>query len=107
MRRTAEISGDWLAYIFYGVSIAGLLVILSVVVWPLDGFADVAFAVLLVSLAIATAIGLWRRRTDRTGAHLRTDEDIAYDPVAYPGQAARERWERAVRRLPGGDEEEE
>jgi hypothetical protein len=52
-------------------------------------------------------IGAWRRRTDREDEHLGTAEDIAYDPVAYPGQAAKQRWLRAVRRLPGGGDEDE
>ncbi|UPW01258.1 hypothetical protein M0R88_03915 [Halorussus gelatinilyticus] len=75
---------------------------------PLDGAASVALAVLFGSLVTVTAFGLWRKRTDDDGfAHLGTLEDITYDPFADPGQAARDRWEKAVGRLPDEDDERE
>jgi hypothetical protein len=107
MSRTFEVSGRSLLYLFYASSVAALLSVLAVVVWPLDGFASVAFALLLALLVFAAVVGAWRRRTGREGEHLGTDEDIAYDPIAYPGQAAKQRWERSLRRLPGGDDEED
>jgi hypothetical protein len=76
------------------------------VVWPLDSVANVALAALFASLILAAIVGLWRRRTGRERAHLGTDEDIAHDPIAYPGHAATHSWLKAVRRLPGGDDEE-
>ena len=107
MRRTFEISGRSLLYPFYASSLAALVAILPLVVWPLDDVGSVALAVLLSSLVLTAVVGLWRRRTGREGEHLGTEEDIAYDPIAYPGQAVKRRWLKAVRRLPSGDDEEE
>ncbi|NHN60986.1 MULTISPECIES: hypothetical protein [Halorussus] len=107
MSRTFDISGKSLIYLFYGSSLAALATLLAFVVSPFDSFASVALAVLFASLLIAAVVGLWRRATGREGEHLGTAEDIAYDPIAYPGQAAKDRWLKAVRRLPGGDDEED
>ena len=107
MSRTFELSGKSLIYLFYASSLAALVPLLAFVVLPLDGFASVALAVLIAFLLIAAVVGLWRRATDREGEHLGTREDIAYDPIAYPGQAAKHRWMKAVRRLPGRDDEED
>ena len=107
MSRTFEISGKSLIYLFYASSLAALVTLLAFVVLPFDSVASVALAVLFASLLIAAVVGLWRRATGREGEHLGTAEDIAYDPIAYPGQAAKHRWLKAVRRLPGGDDEED
>lgn len=107
MGRTVEVSGHALLYLFYASSLAALLSIIPFVLFPLDDLGSIALAVLLVSLVLAGIVGLWRRRTGREGSHLGTAEDIAYDPIADPGQAAKHSWTRAVRRLPGGDDEEE
>jgi hypothetical protein len=107
MRRTFEVSGRSLVSLFYVSSLAGLLALLYLVVLPIDGVGSGALAVLFAFLLFTTAVGLWRRQTGRDGEHLGTDEDIAYDPIAYPGQAAKHRWEKAVRRLPGGDDGED
>jgi len=101
-----EITGKTLEYLYYAVTLAALVPLLVILVWPFDSVADLAVAVLLVSLALATAVGLWRRKTGRDPQHLGTDEDIAWDPIAYPGQAAKDRWLKAVRRLPGDDEDD-
>ncbi|CQR48760.1 hypothetical protein BN996_00208 [Haloferax massiliensis] len=62
---------------------------------------------LFAAVALASIVALWRRATGRDeGSRLGTAEDITYDPFADPGQAARDRWEKAVRRLPGSDDEE-
>jgi len=106
MSRSVDISGTSIVYLFYVVSLPGLVAILAVVVFPLDGIGDAALATLIVSLVLAGVVGAWRRRTGREDDHLGTAEDIAYDPSAYPGQAATQRWLRAVRRLPGWDEED-
>ena len=107
MSRTFEISGKSLIYLFYASSLAALVPLLAFVVFPLDGVASVGLALLIALLLGTAVVGLWRRRTDREGEHLGTDEDIAYDPIAYPGQAARHTWEKAVRRLPGGNDGED
>lgn len=107
MRRTVELSGRSLLYLFYASSLAALVAVIPLVVWPLDDLGSIALALLLASLVCTAVVGLWRRRTGREGEHLGTAEDIAYDPIAYPGQAARYSWAKAVRRLPGGDDEED
>jgi hypothetical protein len=107
MRRTVEISGQSLRYLFYASSLAALVAVLPLVAWPPDDLGSVALALLLASLMLAAVVGLWRRRTGREGEHLGTDADIASDPIAYPGQAAKHSWAKAVRRLPGGDDEED
>jgi hypothetical protein len=106
MGRRIELSGDSLGHFLYALQLVGLLLVLLFVAFPLDGLAGLLVAFLFASLVGATAFGLWRRRTDSDGQRgLGTAEDITYDPFADPGQAARDRWERAVRRLPGEDDE--
>ena len=106
MGNTLELSGDSLSRFLYALQLAALLFGLLFVALPIDGPVDVLLAGLLATLATATAIGLWRTTTDSEGrTRLGTAEDITYDPFADPGQAARDRWERAVRRLPGEDDE--
>ncbi|AEH36248.1 hypothetical protein [Halopiger xanaduensis] len=83
-----------------------LLLVLLFVALPHDNAWSILFAVLIVLLLLATAVGLWRRPADGDGqAHLGTADDITSDPFADPGQAAKDRWEQAVRRLPGEDDE--
>ncbi|MUV58872.1 hypothetical protein [Halogeometricum sp. CBA1124] len=103
MERTVDLSGDSLARFLYASQLTALLLVVFFVV---DGVAGVAVAVLFASLSAAAAVGLWRTVRDREGGErLGTADDITYDPFADPGQAARDRWEKAVRRLPGGDDE--
>jgi hypothetical protein len=105
MSRSLEITGSSIVYLFYAVSLAGLLSVLFFVLPPLSTPGTVALATLLVGLTVAGCIGCWRRLADRDGDHLGTAEDLAYDPIAYPGQAAKHRWEKAIRRLPGRDDD--
>ncbi|WP_459193744.1 hypothetical protein [Halosimplex sp. J119] len=107
MGRTIELSGGSLRFALYALQLSGLVLVALFVVAPFDSAANIVLAVLFGSLAVASAYGLWRRRTDSgASTQARTAEDITYDPIADPGQAARDRWERAVRRLPGGDDED-
>jgi hypothetical protein len=103
MGRTFEISGDSLSRLLYALQLVGLGMALVAVALSLDGPASVPLALLFLTVMVATLLGLWRTPTDDTGT--RTAEDITYDPVADPGQAAKERWERAVRRLPDDERE--
>ena len=106
MDRDLEISGDSLSRLLYASQLVALLLALLFVAFPLDSSASVPLAVLFASLLIITTVGLWRKRTGKAGGtHLGTAEDITYDPVADPGQAAKDGWKKAVRRLPGGDDE--
>ncbi|WP_158058723.1 hypothetical protein [Halorussus halophilus] len=107
MSRTFEISGKRLLLFFIGVSMAVPAVLLADLVLPLDSLASVALAALIGALLLATTVGLWRWETESEWKRLGTDEDITWDPIAHPGQAAKHRWEKAVRRLPGGDDEED
>ncbi|WP_276273000.1 hypothetical protein [Haloarcula litorea] len=104
MARTIDLSGAWLVSLFYAVSLAAFVPLLLSVALPLDP-GGLVLTALLLSLLGAALIGLWRRRAGRDGEHLGTDEDLAYDPIAYPGQAAKHSWAKAVRRLPGGGDE--
>ena len=106
MGRDFEISGGSLSRLFYASQLVVLLLALFFVAFPLDSFASGLVAVLFALLVIITVVGLWRETTGKAGGtHLGTVEDITYDPVADPGQAAKDRWEKAARRLPGGDDE--
>lgn len=106
MGRSIELSGDSLSRVLYASQLAALVVVLLFVAFPIDSLASVALAFLFASLVIVTVVGLWRKRTDSDGGtHLGTVEDITYDPFADPGQAARDRWEKAVGRLPDWDKE--
>ncbi|WP_336023037.1 hypothetical protein [Halobellus salinisoli] len=101
MSRTLDVSGDSLGRLLSVLQLAALLAALFFVALPLDSPASVLLAVAFGSLAIATVVGLWRGERDADGgSHLDTAEDITYDPFADPGQAAKDTWKKAVRRLP-------
>lgn len=100
MERTIEITGESLGRFFYAFTLAALLLTLSFVVLPSDSFATVLVAFLVALVVAMTVVSLWRRRTDGSGyTHLGAAEDIAWQPYADPGQGARDRWEKAIRRL--------
>lgn len=103
MGRTLPKPGSWLALLLYGTQIAALVFVVLFVALPTDGVGSVALAVLFAGLVGAGVIGLWRWWADRDGEHFGTAEDVAYDPIADPGQAAKDRWQKAVDRLPGRD----
>ena len=106
MGRDFELSGESLSRLLYASQLVALLLALLFVAFPFDSVASGLVAVLFASLLITTAVGLWRKKTGKAGGtHLGTGEDITYDPIADPGQAAKDRWKKAVRRLPGGDDE--
>ncbi|MFA9418161.1 hypothetical protein [Natrinema sp. HArc-T2] len=100
----------WLSRLFYATQLAVLLLALIFVVAPFDNFTLSKFtsAILLALLAVATVVSLWRRRTDKGGeTYSETTEDITHDPFADPGQAAKDRWVKAIRRLPGRENEDD
>ena len=107
MDRSLDLSGVPLGRLLYALQLVVLALVVAFVAFPLDGPASVALAVLFGGLVVATAYGIWRSTTDADAAHLGTAEDVTYDPVADPGQAAKERWQKAVQRLPGGDDEQD
>ena len=105
MGRSIEFSGDPPSLFVCVFQLVGLLLAFLFVALPLDGSASILLAFLFGSLVVVSALGLWRTTTDSDGqTHLGTAEDVTYDPFADPGQAAKDRWEKAIRRLPGGDD---
>jgi hypothetical protein len=107
MGRSFEISGDSIVVLFYAVSLAALLPLFAIVVTSVEGIGGIALAVLIASLTVAGGIGAWRRRTGREDEHLGTDEDLAYDPIAYPWQAPRRARRKVGRRLSNEDGDDE
>jgi hypothetical protein len=106
MDDSVEMSGGWLGRSVVAFQLTALLVALFFVIPRLDAAVGVLLGSLFALLALASAIATWRRATGRDDSgYLGTAEDITYDPIADPGQAARERWEKAVQRLPGRDDE--
>jgi hypothetical protein len=106
MSRSFELSGRSLVYVFYAVSVAALVPPLVSRVLPLDTAAGVGASVSVFLLSFAAVVGLNRVARRWDGAAFEP-YDVRYDPLAYPGQAARRGWERAIRRLSGGDDEED
>ncbi|WP_455447767.1 hypothetical protein [Natrinema thermotolerans] len=108
MGRSIEFSSDFPWLLFYVSQLVVLSLVLFFVVFPLERPVDILIASLTVLFLIAVAVGLWRRTTDGDErAHIGTADDVAYDPYADPGQAAHDRWVRAIRRLSDGDGDDE
>lgn len=111
MGRSIELSGNSIVYLFYASSLAIVPVLTYFVVLPLDGLDSVLAAILLAGLVLVAAVDLWYWKTGKLSEHLTTAAkrniyDITDDPIADPGQAAKRQWTKALRRLPGGDEED-
>lgn len=107
MSPSIDVSGSGMMALFYAVSLAAVVPLLAVLVWPPDDGGDLLVGVFIVVLVLASTVGLWRRWTGRTDDHLGTPGDIAWDPVAYPGQAAKEQWLKTVGRLPDDEDRDE
>lgn len=110
MPRTVEISGRSLVYLFYAMSLAIVPVLAYFVVWPLDDPGSLFLTVLLAGLVLVALADLWYWRSGAAGEHLdaaakRRMYDITYDPFGDPGQAAKDSWRKAVRRVREDDEE--
>lgn len=107
MGRSFDISGDSFERFLYASQLVTVLLVVLFVAFPLDDFASVVLALLFGSLVVGAAVAMWRTRTDHETTSPGTAEDITYDPIADPGQAAKHRWEKAVSRLPARDDEED
>ncbi|WP_135821279.1 hypothetical protein [Halostella litorea] len=107
MSRTFELSGSALVRLFEAASLVTLVVFVAPVLWPLNDAASLALAGLFALALAALVAAMWRSRNAGDVARLDTGYDIAYDPGSYPGQAAKERWRKAVERLPGSDGDDE
>jgi hypothetical protein len=104
MSRGFEVSGGGTELLFYALQLGVLLVLLALTL-SFDGLAGLVFAGLVGALAAATGIGLWRKATGQDEAtHLGTPEDITHDRFGDPGQTAKDRWQRAVDRLPDDED---
>jgi len=106
MRRSVELSGRALRVVFEVVSLLALVVFVGPVVWPPEDATGVVLVALFALVVVGLVAAMWRsRRAD--GSYLRSGYDISYDPVGDPGLAAKQRWRKAVARLPDGEDEEE
>lgn len=93
-----------------------LLSLLLAVTWLPMGFllvtqvssashpAGIGLVAVIVLLLVANGVAVWRLWTGQKVRFPREEDGIAWDPVAYPGQAAKQRWQKAVDRLPDGDD---
>jgi len=100
-------------YLLYASTLAVVPPTLYFVVLPIDGLGDILLCGLFVTLLLA----VWADRRNWTHGGVREHlngtagrdlpYDITHDPSADPGQAAKQRWLKAVRRLPGRDDDEE
>jgi len=106
MSRSVELSGRVLLLAFEAVTLLALVVFVGPVVWPPEDAAGVALVALFVLVVLGLVAAMWRSRRVEA-SYLRSRYDIAYDPVADPGLAAKERWKKAVARLPDGEDEDE
>ncbi|WP_256296967.1 hypothetical protein [Haloarchaeobius salinus] len=108
MADSFDISGDWVRRVLFAVTVGGLFLVVVLPALQVGGLVGVAVAVLLSMLATVVAVGVWLSLTGRAvGPVMGTPWDITDDPYAFPGQRAKERWLRAVQRLPDGEEEED
>lgn len=109
MRRSVELSGRALRVFFEAVSLVALVVFVGPAIWPPEDAAGVVLVALFCLVVVGLVAAMWRsRRVD--GSYRRSGYDISYDPVGDPGLAAKERWRKAVARLPekgDGSEDEE
>lgn len=105
MTRGTDDSGNALRRLLYVTQLLVLVAAGVVLAGATGGIAGLVSGLLFALLGGATVVGLWRERTGRRGTHTGTAEDITHDPFGDPGQAAKQRWRRAIRRLPGEDDE--
>jgi hypothetical protein len=102
-----ELTGDSLIRLFFGIQLAALLFALFLVAFNFGGAAGLVMVALVGLLLFVAAVALWRHHTGRTEVPVvGTPEDITDRPLVFPGQAAKERWRKAVERLPAEDDEE-
>ena len=106
MSRSLELSGRALLVVFEAVSLLALVLFVGPVLWPPEDPTGVALVALFALVVVGLVAALWRSRRVE-GSYLRSGYDISYDPVGDPGLAAKERWEKAVRRLPDREDEDE
>ncbi|WP_336035384.1 hypothetical protein [Halobacterium yunchengense] len=113
MARSVDVSGASIVYLFYAASLAIVPVVVHSVVLPVDDAVSVFVAGALAALVLVVVADCWYWRSGATSDHLTAAAkrnlpyDVTYDPTADPGQAAKQRWLQAVRRLPGRDDEDE
>lgn len=94
-----ELSGDVLGRLFYLGQLCVLAVAAPVVAVAVDDPAGSILALLFAVFAVAVAAALVFRTDEDAASGLPRGDDITVDPFGDPGQAAKERWARAVERL--------
>ena len=106
MSRSLELSGRALLVLFEAVTLLALVVFVGPALWPPEDAMGVALVALFALVLVGLVAALWRSRRVE-GSYLRSGYDISYDPVGDPGQVAKDRWRKAVQRLPDGEDEGE
>jgi len=106
MSRSVELSGSALLVVFEAVTLVALVAFVGPAIWPPEDAAGVALVALFVLVVLGLVTAMWQRRRVE-GSYLRSGYDISYDPVGDPGLAAKDRWQKAVQRLPDGEDEDE
>ena len=112
MGRSIEITGESIVYLFYAVTLAIVPVVFYFIVWPLTDLVSVFLMLPLAALVLYVLGGFYNVKVGngryRIGSGGRDGPyDITYDPYADPGQAAKDTWGKAVRRLPGEGEDDD
>jgi hypothetical protein len=83
MRRSVELSGSALLFVFEAVSVVALVVFVGPAVWPPEDAAGVALLAAFVLVVSGLVAAMWRRRRV-DGSYLSSGYDIADDPVGDP-----------------------
>ncbi|MFC4408664.1 hypothetical protein [Haloarchaeobius iranensis] len=108
MSDSVEITAKHARIALFGVTVVCLLLTVVLVAISVGGPRGVAVGAVLSPVAVLVAVGSWRSLTGKAvGPVMGTPWDITHDRYAFPGQAAKERWLRTVRRLPDGDDAED
>lgn len=105
MGRTFEVSGD--SIVKYLLYLPTTLAVVALTFAMPKEFGNLPLVVLFGGLTLATIVAVWREWAGKELERPKTAEDITYDPFAYPGDMARHNWAKAVRRLPGWEEDDD
>ncbi|RXK51733.1 hypothetical protein [Halorientalis pallida] len=102
-----EIPGKSLMYLLAAVTLPPMVFLLFRSVSRSSHPASIGLAVVLALLLVASGVAVWRQWTGRESEYSHAEAGITWNPVAYPGHAAKKRWLKTVRRLSDGDGEDD